>query len=181
MKINFNSPLILIYSGICVLFFLIQEYMFTSFNQYIALGPNFDFNFYSYITHVFGHADANHLVSNLTFILLLGPMLEWKYGAKRLTILIIITALITALLNKIFFSTGLIGASGIVFMFIILSSFTNREKGTIPLTFILIFILFIGKETLSIYKNDNISQFAHIIGGIIGGIAGFIIDKKKFI
>lgn len=179
MKISFNSPIVLSFTALCVLFYVLNEFLFQNFNQHVALSPFFDLKVYTYVTHIFAHADATHLMGNLTFILLFGPMLEWKYGDKKLLILILVTAVVTGLLNKLFFNTGLIGASGIVFLFIILSSFANQQKGTIPVTFILVFLLFVGKEVISIYKEDNISQFAHIMGGIVGGIAGFVIDKRE--
>ena len=65
------------------------------------------------------------------------------------------------------------GASGIVFMFILLVSFTNSKSGEVPITFILIAILFIGKEVMQSLQNDQISQFAHIIGGVLGSFFGF--------
>jgi membrane associated rhomboid family serine protease len=98
---------------------------------------------------------------------------EEKYGSKRLLIMILLTALVTGILNILFFNTGLLGASGIVFMLILLSSFTNVRNGEIPITFILVAFLFLGKEVLESIQNDNISQFAHIIGGICGSIFGF--------
>lgn len=179
MRITFNSPVVLTYTIVCVVFFLIDTYLVAGFNSHIALSPNFDWNLYTYFTFVLGHANLDHIMGNMAFVLLLGPLLEWKYGSKNLLILMIITAVVTGVLNKLFFNTGLIGASGIVFLFIVLSSFTNYTKGTIPLTFILVFLLFVGKEIMSVYKTDNISQFAHIIGGVIGGISGFVIKLKK--
>ena len=88
-------------------------------------------------------------------------------------IMIAVTALITALLNNFFFPSGLMGASGIVFMMILLSSFANLKQGHIPLTFVIIVVLFLGKEVYNSLKMDNISQFAHILGGICGSIFGF--------
>ena len=70
------------------------------------------------------------------------------------------------------------GASGIVFMFILLVSFTNSKSGEIPITFILIAILFIGKEIIQSLPNDQVSQFAHIIGGLCGSVFGFINRPK---
>ena len=101
--------------------------------------------------------------------------------------MIIVTALVTGLLHILFASLlgdpmvneGLLGASGIVFMLIILSSLTNFQKGTIPLTFILVAILFLGKEIYAgLTAEDNISQLAHIGGGICGGILGFIAERN---
>ena len=120
-------------------------------------------------------------MGNLTFILLLGSMIEEKYGSLNLLIMIGITAIITGILNVLFFPTGLLGASGIVFLFIILSSFGNAQKG-IPLTFILVAVLFLGKEIFQALQDNNISEFAHILGGICGslfGFSGLMTPKKK--
>jgi rhomboid protease GluP len=87
--------------------------------------------------------------------------------------------LITGILNTIFFSTALMGASGIVFMLILLSSFTNIRSGEIPLTFLLIVVLFLAKEVISAFGQDNISQFAHIIGGICGSLFGFVFTRTR--
>jgi hypothetical protein len=65
------------------------------------------------------------------------------------------------------------GASGVVFMLILLVSFTNVRGGEIPITFILVALLFIGKELLSGLEANNISETAHIIGGVCGSIFGF--------
>jgi len=104
--------------------------------------------------------------------------MEEKYGSKFTLFMILITALITGLLNVIFFNTGLLGASGIVFMLILLVSFTNTDGGQIPLTFILVALLFVGKEVLQIMDSDQVSQFAHIIGGVCGSAFGFLGKKK---
>jgi membrane associated rhomboid family serine protease len=128
-------------------------------------------------THVIGHANLEHLLGNLTFILLLGPIVEEKYGGRMTVIMMLVTALVTGLLNILFFHTGLLGASGIVFMLILLVSFTNSKSGEIPITFILIALLFIGKEILQSIQSDQISQFAHIIGGVCGSVFGFTTRK----
>jgi membrane associated rhomboid family serine protease len=81
-------------------------------------------------------------------------------------------------LNSALFSTGLMGASGLVFMMILLASFTNHKEGEIPLTFILVLVLFLAKEVVQAFSNDDISQFAHILGGVIGSLFGFIRGPK---
>jgi len=131
------------------------------------------------ISHVIGHASVEHLLGNMTFILLLGPIVEEKYGGGKTALMILITAIITAIINMMFFSTGLLGASGIVFMLILLVSFTNMKDGKIPLTFILVALLFVGKEVIHIMQEDNVSQAAHIIGGICGSAFGFMFGRKN--
>lgn len=131
------------------------------------------FSIITLVTHVFGHASLEHLIGNMTFILLLGPIIEEKYGSSRLIYMIFITALITGLLNIFFFNTGLMGASGIVFMMILLVSFTNVSSGQIPVSFILVALLFIGKELLHSVESNQIAESAHIIGGFCGSFFGF--------
>ena len=91
-----------------------------------------------------------------------------------------ITAVVTGLVNYIFFwNVGLCGASGVVFAFIILASFTGFKEGEIPLTFILVAIIFIGQQVYEgIAVQDNISNMAHIVGGIVGAIVGYLLNKK---
>jgi uncharacterized membrane protein YdcZ (DUF606 family) len=84
-----------------------------------------------------------------------------------------ITALVTGLFNVFFFSTGLLGASGIVFMMILLASFTNFKRGEIPLTFILVLALYLGRELANSFTRNNISEFAHMVGGFCGSLFGF--------
>jgi uncharacterized membrane protein YgaE (UPF0421/DUF939 family) len=87
--------------------------------------------------------------------------------------MILVTALITGLLNILFFSTALMGASGVVFMMILLASFTNFTAGEIPLTFVLVLVLYLGQEVVKSFASNNISEFAHIVGGFIGSLFGF--------
>lgn len=131
------------------------------------------------VTHILGHADINHFLSNFSFILLLGPILEATYGSRGMAIMIGITALVTGVLNVLLFPTGLMGASGIVFMMILLASFTNFNKGELPLTFILIMILYLGREVFNAFHDNNISEFGHIMGGLCGSIFGFLSPSKR--
>lgn len=132
-------------------------------------------------THIFGHADWTHLIGNMSYILLLGPMLEEKYSSNTLAAVIAITAFGTSLVNYIFFPyVALCGASGVVFAFILLSSFTSFREGEIPITFILVTVFFIGQQIWDgITVQDNISNMAHIVGGIIGGILGYGLNMKS--
>lgn len=133
-------------------------------------------------TYVLGHADYAHYIGNFTLILLVGPMLEEKYGSMPLLKMMLMTAFITGLIQIIFFpSTALLGASGIAFMMILLSSFTNYEKGRIPITLILVALIYLSGEIINglANPNDSISQMGHIIGGLCGTVFGWAITKPK--
>ena len=132
-------------------------------------------------THVLGHSGMEHFVGNMTYILLLGPLLEEKYGSKTMIKAIVITALATGVINAVLFpQIALCGASGIVFAFILLSSFTEFRSGDIPITFILIFVIYIGHQIIDgIFVRDNISNMAHIVGGVVGAILGYGLNRKN--
>ena len=125
-------------------------------------------------TYVLGHAGWEHFFGNISYILILGPMIEEKYGSKKLLKMILITAVTGGILNNILFpNVALCGASGIVFMMIVLASVTSFEKGQIPLTLILVLVIYLGGEINSaLTENDNISQLAHIAGGLCGAVFG---------
>tara|TARA_B100000809_G_C15103142_1_gene517702 strand:- start:1465 stop:2055 length:591 start_codon:yes stop_codon:yes gene_type:complete len=182
MKITFKSPLILIFSFICLIILIFTEYLGVSKGLFTLGGTWGNGSFSSYFrlfSHTLGHANMEHLIGNLSFILLIGPIVEKQYGAKLLFIMMLTTAIVTSVLHILFFDHGLLGASGIVFMLIILTSMVNIKNHEIPLSFILVVIIFIGKELLGSFADDNISHFAHIIGGLVGGLFGFLLADKK--
>ncbi len=179
MKIKYNAPVILTYSiaAICVLASVSSGFSaryFSSPADFSFASPLFYVRLASYIA---GHSGWQHLAGNLIVILLIGPLLEEKYGSGRLLEIILVTAVLTALLNTLLFSTSLAGGSGIAFMLIILSSFSNIRAREIPLTFIIIAGVFIGSEVAEIFKIDRISQFSHLAGGFVGAIYGFFRNK----
>ena len=184
LKITFNSPIILGFAAVCLIATILN---------YITLGVSNELLFMTYhtsltspmtyvrfVTHVFGHADWAHFIGNMSYILLLGPMLEEKYSSAVLIEVMVITAVITGLINYVFFPQyALCGASGVVFAFILLSSFTSFKEGEIPLTFILVAFLYIGQQVVQgITLDDNVSNMAHIIGGMVGGAVGYALNKK---
>lgn len=128
--------------------------------------------------HALGHADWDHLLGNFAVILLIGPILEEKYGSGRLFMMVAFTALVTGLIVTLFFREALLGASGVAFMMILLGSFANAKTGKIPLTFILVAVIYLGREIFAAFSEDHISQMAHIIGGVTGSIFGFMMTPK---
>ena len=128
-----------------------------------------------FFTHVFAHENFAHFFGNYMLILVVGPLMEERYGGKRLLSMLAATAFITGLANAVFFrNVAVIGASGLAFMLILLSSFANIKKGGVPLTLLLVAFIYIGNEVLrGVFQSDNISQLSHIIGGLCGAGFGF--------
>lgn len=185
VKVSFNSPAILSFVALCAVvllaslltngatnrsFFSVYRSSFASPTTYVRL-----------FGHVVGHQNYAHFFGNITTILLIGPLLEEKYGAMCMVGIILLTALVTGILHMMLFpNTALLGASGVVFAFIILSSITSMSEGEIPLTFILIVVIYVGKEIYSgVFVRDNISNFTHIIGGFVGAFCGYLLNVQK--
>ncbi len=186
MKIRYNAPVVLNYTLISVLVLLINPLVGGWLIQTWFMVPGQGYfdpgSIASYIrlfTHVVGHISWEHLLGNFAIILLVGPILEEKYGSFSLLFMILITALVTGLLNSLLFEGALLGASGVAFMMILLAPFTNTKPGEIPLTLILIIALYIVKEVFQSFQSNNIAEFAHIAGGFCGSIFGFIKQKHR--
>lgn len=128
------------------------------------------------VTHIFGHDSWSHFSNNFLYILLIGPMIEEKYGSINLLLMFMITSLVIALFNIIFNNYSIKGASGNVYMLIVLSSFSNITEGKIPITLILIFLFFITSEIRKSItdKNKSIYHDGHLIGALCGVIFGLI-------
>lgn len=184
-KIRFNSPVILYFMIICIVALvasvltdgITNKLLFSVYRS----GLTNPLSYIRMIGHVMGHADFNHFLGNMSYILLLGPMLEEKYGKWVLIDVILLTAIVSGLIHVILFpTTMLLGASGVVFAFIMLSSFASMKEGTIPLTFLIVAMFYIGQEVYSaMFIADSVSNLTHIIGGIVGSALGYKIGKSK--
>ena len=132
-----------------------------------------------FFTHVLGHASRSHLIGNITLLLVVGPLLEEKYGSINLIYMILGTAIFTSLITLIFEpkSNG-VGCSDICYMMIVICSIVNITNGKIPLTLILVFFKFIADEIILIFnhkKDDNVGHLAHVSGALAGFIIGYFI------
>lgn len=184
-KIVLNSPVILGFTFICVIALVISiitggasnALLFSVYRSSLS-SP---FTYLRFFGHVFGHADWSHLINNMMLILVIGPILEEKYGSKKLVLVIAVTALVTGLVQFIFFPySSLLGASGVVFAFILLASITGFKDKEIPLTFILVAVLYLGQQIYEgIAITDNVSQLTHIVGGIVGAVMGYCLGRKR--
>ena len=183
-KISYNSPAVLTFAGLSLLALILGKItgdittvkLFSVYRASLADPLTYP----RFFLHVLGHASYSHFIGNILLVLVLGPQLEERYGSAPLIEAMAGTALISGLVQFIFFpGTALLGASGIVFMMIIMSSITGARKGTVPLTMILVFILYIGGEIMDgLFTKDNISQITHIIGGICGAVFGLLLTSS---
>ena len=183
IRITFNSPVILSFVGVCLLALILDKITggistLKLFSVYRSSFLN-PLTYVRLIGHIFGHAGWSHFINNIMMILILGPMLEEKYGSKDILLVILITAVVTGAFHMIFSPfTRLLGASGVVSAFILLSSLTSFDDGGIPVTFILVAVIYIGEQIYQLIAiTSNVSNITHIIGGAVGATFGFVSNK----
>jgi membrane associated rhomboid family serine protease len=183
-RIDYNAPVVLSFALLSFFVLLLGEATggTITFKYFCVYRSSFadPLTYFRLFSHVLGHANLQHYTSNMLLLLILGPMLEEKYGSKIILEMIIVTAFVTGVINFIFFTNGLLGASGIVFMMIILSSMVSLKEGKIPLTLIIVVIIYLGQEiSIGLTTKDNISHLTHILGGVCGGVMGAMVFNKK--
>ena len=164
IRVHYNSPVILTFTAISLAALILNlitggrsnRILFSVYRASL-LSP---LTWLRLFTHVLGHSGYQHFIGNILMFLVVGPPMEEKYGSKKLLLAILVTAAITGIVEMVFFpGYALMGASGIVFMLIVLSSLSGMRDGRIPLTLILVVVLFLGQEIINmITVRDNISQ-----------------------
>ena len=193
IRITYNAPVTLTFVVICTVIMLLDTYVFdrhlTAALFIIPGGRNsshpFDWkaplDYFRLFSHVFGHADWQHFISNMSLILLLAPIIESRYGSRVLALVITITAFVTGVINACLITHPEMGASDVVFMMIMLASFTSLAKNEIPLSFILVFILYIGGQFFNFgtLQHNGISVAAHVAGGLCGSLFAFLLTPRK--
>ena len=185
LVIRFNSPAVLTFALLSLLTLLLDSLtggrttmQFFSVYRSSLADP---LTYIRFFGHVLGHSGYAHYMGNMLLLLLVGPALEEKYGSRTIILTIVITALVTGLVQFIFFpGSALLGASGVVFMMIVLSSFTEMKRGGIPLTLILVVVFYLGGEISDgLLKSDNVSQMTRIVGGVCGIVFGFTLPNYR--
>ena len=181
-RISYNAPVVLTFALLAVAVFIItNENVAPNARLWFVAWPEFrdTRSYVGLVSHILGHASWQHLMGNFMLILLIGPILEERFGSFQLLIMILITALVTGIVNVTISSDALLGASGIVFMMILLASTANIRAGEIPLTFIAIALIYLGGEIVRAFEDDQVSQMAHLLGGVTGAVFGFVSARGK--
>ncbi len=183
-KIQYNSPVVLNFALLSLLALVLGKLTggWTTAKLFCVYRSSLSdaLTYPRFFLHVFGHSGWAHFSGNMLLMLVIGPQLEERYGSRDLMISMAVTAFVTGLVQWLFFpGTALMGASGIVFMMILMASMGGGRSGGIPLTLILVALFYIGGEiATALTVADNVSQLSHVIGGVCGAVLGFALLKK---
>lgn len=183
-RIHYNAPVILTFFFLSLIVLLLNSITggWTNLHLFsVYRGPLSPLFFVRLFGHVLGHSGWQHFLGNMVLLLVVGAPLEEKYGSKTLLVGLLLTAVISGILQCVFFPhTMLLGASGIVFMLVMLSSLAGMKAGSIPLTLILVAVLYLGQEIYAaVFVQDNIAHFMHLVGGACGTGFGFAAAHKR--
>jgi len=178
LKLQYNAPVVLTFAIVSFLALVLDKltgrwttlHLFSVYRSSL-LDP---LTYARFFLHVLGHTGYSHYIGNMMMILVVGPSLEERYGSRNLLYSILVTAFVAGLIQWVFFPHEvLLGASGIVFMMIVMASLAGMSSGCIPITLILVLVLYIGGELVDgIVLRDNVSQLTHVIGGLCGAVLG---------
>ena len=178
IRLQYNSPVVLSFAllslGALILGVMTKGAATAKYFSVYHSSLADPFTYPRFFLHVLGHGSYAHYIGNMMLILVVGPPLEEKYGSRSLLWAIAITALISGLIQWLFFPhTALLGASGIVFMMIVMSFLSGMKDGCIPITLLLVLAMYVGKEIVDgVVLADNVSQLTHVVGGICGAVLG---------
>ena len=184
VTIQYNAPVTLTFALLSLLALLLGSltHGWTTQNLFcVYRSPLSDLLTYPRLfLHVLGHRDLASCAAGIVMILVVGPAAEERFSSRRVLLAILVTALVTSLVLWFLFPNDrLMGASGVAFMLIVLSAFSGARGGVIPLTLILVLILYLGTEIVqAVSGTAGLVQLTHIAGGVVGVVLGMLYIRR---
>ena len=197
LKFIFDSPVVLVFSVVSAVIFISDLILKLNLSEKIFECPGaksvpaFDFksalSYVKLVIYPFGGENSTSFFLNIGFILLLGPVLEERYGSIMLALMIFITSLVGGVLTACVSTFGISGCGGIVFMMIILSVLSVFIKKQLPVSWIFIFALYLAFSLFSgkkisgfmLFMQNNVPVFIQLASGFCGGFFGFFVSPRN--
>ena len=188
-NIEIDAPLTSVFCFICLCVQLLssilgREFVFRYFAvpTWAQFPLNSPLSYFRVVSQTMGHSSWEHLSGNVTHLLLVAPACEREFGMYNMMRIIAWTAVASSLTHMILGPSNSVqlGASGVVFMLILLNSLVEVRLGSIPLTFLIQVSLWCYKEiALQLFSSDGVSHMAHLTGAVVGTVAGYYLHEQK--
>lgn len=179
-NVDYNSPVIVNYIVVCFILYFANIITNGYINDICYLPGNLivnPFALHRLLTYTLVHGSFEHLIGNMALLALTGPSVENKYGGGIVLGLLGVNSVMIGLLQGVLIHQGVMGASSIVFMILILSVFADTETKKIPITVFIVGACYIGNELIGALMTDSVSQLSHIMGAVLGIVFGVLYSR----
>ena len=179
-----------------IIIFIIMDWSFdwSIYNTFVVQGGISydaivnDHQYYRFLTHMFIHADVDHLFGNMLVLFFIGTQVEKRLGRLRYIFLYFIGGLVAAITslgyNSIYDSSTLsIGASGAIFAvvgaMVSIVIFNKREFEEIGIKRLLFFVVISILNGMNAQGIDNAAHVGGLLAGLVLGQALYFGARKK--
>jgi membrane associated rhomboid family serine protease len=174
-----------------VIVFVGAYFMLPNHGDILAMSSPYspDFHAFQIVTHMFMHANFQHILFNMLMLYFLGPMVEQALGSKRFLILYLLSGFGALATHFLFFPyVGVLGASGAVYGVLIAfaSLFPNVKLMLLfPPIPIKAKYLALGLIVIGLFSgfggyDQGVAHFAHLGGSFTAFIILLIWKKVNF-
>lgn len=184
MKLKINTvvmPLI----GLNIFFFILQMMLGSKFIESLVLTPDIFIRPWILVTHIFLHGSISHLFFNMYALLLFGPLLEYRIGAKRFLLIYLLSGIVAGFGSSFFYSASL-GASGAIMgmigvIIILLPHLRLLFLFIIPMPLWVAGIVWAAIDLFGVIGlgPGGIGNIAHLVGMGCGLLYGVYLKVKK--
>ena len=188
IKFSYDSPVALSFAIITVLVYLLNTLVLKGkidsfFYAPTAASGEFAFNFKeaaSYLRLVlyqFGYFDLYFLFRDLIIILLLGQILEERYGSVIMGLMMFFSSLFSGVLNACFCTGKIYGAASIVIMMVFLNTLTSISKKNVSILSVATIALVVCSEFFT-KSHGFLGVIVSVAGGLCGSLFAFLASPK---
>ncbi len=183
ITLRYNAPVTLTFALLSLLALALNELTdgWTTQNLFCFYKSSFS-DYLTYpraVLHVLGNTSLTTCTGNIIVMLVVGPAAEERFGSAKVFFAVLLTAIAGALIMWFLFpESTIMGASGVLFCMMLLTSFASMRGGAIPITLILVIILYLGSEILqAVTGTAGLQELTHIAGGVVGLVLGFAYSR----
>ncbi|MEA2046538.1 MAG: rhomboid family intramembrane serine protease [Euryarchaeota archaeon] len=171
--------------SLCVILFLVRLAAPSFAFNYLALNPALVMSRpWTLITHMFMHANFNHLFFNMIFLFFFGTELERRIGENRFIMVFIVSGLVAAFGQMAVVPVGfMLGASGALYgvmgcLAVIAPEIRVLLFFVIPMSIRASVVLFAILDFTMMGSADSIAHMAHIAGLVAGVVFGETMKRR---
>ncbi len=192
LKLSFEpfAPVIFSLVGLSLLFCILKYFSQSpSFAAYFSApscpGTKTAFNYQNpveylrFFLHIFGSQKFADTCVTFLLLLLTGTYIEQQFGSLFTFIIVLVSAIVTAVINTCFIKTPCSGLECIVWCIFLLTAFPpeNRKNLSVPVLFTLS-ILILKDISLIIIEKD-FTVISEITGGFAGSLVSLAVSSPK--